>query len=161
MQTPTGACEIGAFTLTGRVDTSYTADVSQVPFYLQPTLGGADFDGNDTLRGLVDYRLRAPNRLLVQVDFDKPIAQIGVKGHPLGQYGLYSFFDAGNVSLTPGTLTSNGMRTDVGVGFSIAVQNKIVMRATSASEPAKEAIPTQKWPTPSDHLCPLNPDQVI
>ena len=128
MQTPTGACEIGAFTLAGRVDTSYTANVSQVPFYLQPTLGGADFDGNDTLRGLVDYRLRAPNRLLVQVDFDKPIAQIGVKGHPLGQYGLYSFFDAGNVSLTPGTLTSNGMTTDVGVGFSIAVQNKIVMR---------------------------------
>jgi hypothetical protein len=144
MQTPTGACQIGTFTLAGRVTTSYTADVSQVPFYLQPTLGGADFYGVDTLRGLVDYRLRAPNRLLVQVDFDKPIAQIGVKGHPLGQYGLYSFFDAGNVSLTPGTLTSNGMRTDVGVGFSIAVQNKIVMRVYIAFGAGEGSHPNAK-----------------
>jgi hypothetical protein len=144
MQTATGGCEIGALTFTGRVTTSYTADVSQVPFYLQPTLGGADFYGVDTLRGLVDYRLRAPNRLLMQVDFDKPIAQIGVKGHPLGQYGLYTFFDAGNVSLTPGTLTSNGMRTDVGVGFSIAVQNKIVMRVYIAFGAGEGSHPNAK-----------------
>jgi hypothetical protein len=33
-----------------------------------------------------------------RVDFDKPLAQIGLKKHPLGQYGLYAFFDAGNVA---------------------------------------------------------------
>jgi hypothetical protein len=91
-------------------------------------LGGADFDGVDTLRGLVDYRFRAPNRLLMQVDFDKPIAQLFVKKHPVGEYGLYTFFDAGNVATTPGQLTANGLRTDVGVGFSVAVQNKTVLR---------------------------------
>jgi hypothetical protein len=128
MQQPTGSCLAGTVTVAGRVTASYTGTGSLVPFYLQPTLGGADFEGIDTLRGLVDYRLRAPNRLLVQVDFDKPIAQIGLKKHPLGQYGLYTFFDAGSVALTPGELASNGMRTDVGVGFSVAVQNKIVLR---------------------------------
>jgi hypothetical protein len=122
-------CEIGTFTVGGRVTTSYSSSGSSVPFYLQPTLGGADFHGIDTLRGLVDYRLRAPNRLLLQVDFDKPIAPIGIKGHPLGQYGLYAFFDAGNVSFTPTELLDNGMRTDVGIGASMAIQNKVVVRA--------------------------------
>lgn len=128
MQQVTGSCLAGTVTVAGRVTASYTGTGSRVPFYLQPTLGGADFEGIDTLRGLVDYRLRAPNRLLAQVDFDKPIAQIGLKKHPLGQYGLYTFFDAGNVALAPGQLASNGMRTDVGVGVSVAVQNKIVLR---------------------------------
>ena len=66
--------------------------------------------------------------MLLQTDFDKPIAQIGLKKHPLGQYGLYGFFDAGNVAATPGQLTSNGLRTDVGAGVSISIQNKIVFR---------------------------------
>jgi hypothetical protein len=122
-------CDIGSITSTNLITTSYTAAGSSVPFYLQPTLGGADFEGVDTLRGLVDYRLRAPNRLLTQVDFDKAVANLGVKGHPIGQYGLYGFFDAGNVSLTPGQLTAQGLRTEVGIGASIAIQNKIVLRA--------------------------------
>lgn len=128
MQNALGGCLIGTLATRGRVTTSYTASGSSVPFFLQPTLGGADFNGIDTLRGLVDYRLRAPNRLLLQTDFDKPIAQIGLKKHPLGQYGLYGFFDAGNVATTPGQLVANGLRTDVGVGFSVSIQNKIVFR---------------------------------
>jgi hypothetical protein len=110
------------------VTASYTGTSSTVPFYLQPTLGGTDFEGIDTLRGLVDYRLRAPNRLLIQTDFDKALAQIKVKGKPVGQYGIYTFFDAGNVAANPGQLTDTGMRTDAGVGFSVSVQNKIVFR---------------------------------
>jgi len=128
MENSRKGCDIGTITSTSLVTTSYTSTGSSVPFYFQPTLGGADFEGVDTLRGLVDYRLRAPNRLLTQVDFDKAIANIGVKGHPIGQYGLYGFFDAGNVSLTPGQLTAQGLRTDGGIGVSIAVQNKIVFR---------------------------------
>jgi hypothetical protein len=128
MQNAVGGCLIGTLTMRGRVTTSYTAGGSTVPFYLQPTLGGTDLYGVDTLRGLVDYRLRAPNRILLQTDFDKPIAQIGLKKHPLGQYGLYGFFDAGNVAPTPGQLVANGLRTDEGVGFSVSIQNKIVFR---------------------------------
>jgi hypothetical protein len=129
MENSRRGCDIGSITSTTLVTTSYTSAGSSVPFYFQPTLGGADFEGVDTLRGLVDYRLRAPNRLLTQVDFDKAVANIGIKGHPIGQYGLYAFFDAGNVGLTPAQLTEQGLRTDAGVGVSIAIQNKLVFRA--------------------------------
>jgi len=64
----------------------------------------------------------------MQADFDKPVLRIGVKGHPLGEYGLYGFFDAGNVASEPGRLTANGLRTDEGIGASISIQNKIVFR---------------------------------
>jgi hypothetical protein len=137
-------CEIGTLTFGGRVTTSYTSTGSRVPFYLQPTLGGADFYGIDTLRGLVDYRLRAPNRLLLQVDFDKPVAAIGIKGHPLGKYGLYTFFDAGNVSFTPTQLLDKGLRTDVGIGASIAIQNKVVIRAYIAFGAGEGSHPNAK-----------------
>jgi hypothetical protein len=129
MEKSRNGCDIGSIRSTTVLTTSYTSSGSSVPFYLQPTLGGADFEGIDTLRGLVDYRLRAPNRLFTQVDFDKAVANLGIKGHPIGQYGLYTFFDAGNVSLTPGQLTAQGLRTDVGIGASIAVQNRVVIRA--------------------------------
>jgi hypothetical protein len=122
-------CDIGSITSTNLLTTSYTSTGSSVPFYFQPTLGGADFEGVDSLRGLVDYRLRAPNRLLTQVDFDKAVANLGIKGHPIGQYGLFAFFDAGNVALTPGQLAARALRTDAGIGVSIAVENKIVFRA--------------------------------
>jgi hypothetical protein len=129
MENARKGCDIGSITSTTLITTSYTSAGSSVPFYFQPTLGGADFEGVDTLRGLVDYRLRAPNRLLTQIDFDKAVANLGVKGHPIGQYGLYVFFDAGNVALTPSQLTAQSLRTDVGIGVSIAVQNKLVFRA--------------------------------
>lgn len=129
MENSRKGCDIGSITSTTLLTTSYTSADSFVPFYFQPTLGGADFAGVDTLRGLVDYRLRAPNRLLTQIDFDKVVADLGVKGHPIGQYGLYGFFDAGNVSLAPSQLTAQGLRTDAGIGVSIAIQNKLVFRA--------------------------------
>lgn len=129
MQNAHKGCDIGSISSTTLLTTSYTATGGFVPFYLQPTLGGADFEGVDTLRGLTDYRLRAPNRLLTQIDLDKTVANLGIKGHPVGQYGLYGFFDAGNVSFKPNQLTAQGLRTDVGIGVSVAVQNKIVFRA--------------------------------
>jgi len=144
MESSRNRCAIGSVSSTTMVTASYVAAGSTVPFVLQPTLGGADFQGVDTLRGLVDYRLRAPNRLLTQVDFDKSIANLGIKGHPIGQYGLYCFFDAGNVAANPGQLGSQSLRKDVGVGVSIAVQNKIVLRAYIAFGAGEGSHPNAK-----------------
>jgi hypothetical protein len=143
-QSSRSRCDIGSITSTTLLTTSYTSGGSLVPFYLQPTLGGADFEGVDTLRGLVDYRLRAPNRLLTQIDFDKTVADLGVKDHPIGQYGLYGFFDAGNVALTPSQLASQSLRTDVGIGISIAVQNRVVLRAYIAFGAGEGSHPNAK-----------------
>jgi hypothetical protein len=59
------------------------------PFYFQPTLGGTDIDGVDTLCGLVDYRLRAPDRILLQAEFYHNIQ---------GPIGIYGFYDLGKVA---------------------------------------------------------------
>ena len=130
MENSRKGCDIGSITSTTLLTTSYTPAGSAVPFYLQPTLGGADFPRASTLfADSSTTAFCAPNRLLTQVDFDKAVANLGVKGHPIGQYGLYGFFDAGNVSATPSRLTAQRLRTDVGIGVSIAIQNKLVLRA--------------------------------
>jgi hypothetical protein len=113
-------CRIGDLVFNGLVTTSYTARGHVVPFYYQPTLGGTDINGVDTLRGLSDYRLRAPNRVLLQAEFYHDIYL------PLGIYG---FYDVGKVGLQPGDLGFSHLRHDLGVGLYFRVQNKIVLRA--------------------------------
>jgi hypothetical protein len=78
--------------------------------------GGTDIDGVDTLRGLVDYRLRAPNRILFQAEFYHNIQ---------GPIGIYGFYDTGKVALTAGDLSFAHLRHDVGVGVYFKVENKI------------------------------------
>jgi hypothetical protein len=131
-------CTLGTFTVTGLVTASYTGPQSTVPFYLQPTLGGTDVAGVDTLRGLVDYRLRAPNRVLVQAQFDKPVS---------GPLGLYAFFDAGQVEAKPGQLSLGNLRTDVGVGATLSVQRKIVVRLYIGFGAGEGSHPNAKLPS--------------
>jgi len=131
-------CTWGTFSAGGLTTASYVGAHSEVPFYLQPTLGGTDVNGVDTLRGLVDYRLRAPNRVLVQTQFDKKVA---------GPLGLYAFFDAGQVELTPGQLSFVDLRKDVGVGATLSVQNKIVVRLYIGFGAGEGSHPNVKMPS--------------
>src|SRR5208337_547169 len=50
-----------------------------VPFYFQPTLGGSDINGNQSLSSYQDYRFRAPNLLLIRENFEHSIGNL-----PLG-----------------------------------------------------------------------------
>lgn len=52
----------------------------QVPFYLQPTIGGADINGQRMLSSLDDYRFRAPHVIGAQVSLEHSI------WGPLGGY---------------------------------------------------------------------------
>lgn len=112
-------CRFANFVLKGLVTTSYAGD-HIVPFYYQPTLGGTDINGVDTLRGLSDYRLRAPNRLLMQAELYHDIYL---------PFGIYGFYDTGKVVLTPSDLGFSHLRHDIGVGVFFRVENKIVLRA--------------------------------
>ncbi|HYL96632.1 MAG TPA: hypothetical protein VET69_12585 [Terriglobales bacterium] len=113
-------CSMGQLVFNGLVTASYVAAGSSVPFYFQPTLGGTDINGVDTLRGLVDFRLRAPNRVLLQAQFDHHIWLF---------FGLTGFYDVGKVALNPSGLGLSHLRHDEGIGLFFKVQNKVVLRA--------------------------------
>jgi hypothetical protein len=91
-----------------------------VPFYFQETLGGSDIDGQPTLRGFRDYRFRAPDNLLIQVQYDRRI---------WGPVGLVGFYDTGEVANRAGDLSLANMRQSFGFGVSIWAGNRAVFRA--------------------------------
>ncbi|HZD94248.1 MAG TPA: hypothetical protein VE133_08340, partial [Candidatus Sulfotelmatobacter sp.] len=90
---------------------SMTPGGDVVPFYFQPTLGGADLNGNPSLSSYQDYRFRAPNLLLFQENFE----------HSLGKWpvGFTLRADQGKVALTRGDLGSNHWNHSYAVGATL------------------------------------------
>ena len=112
-------CSLGDLSLIGRMDATYAGAHSQSPFFLDPTLGGLDFWGNDTLRGFGDYRFRAPNRILLQAEYRHPI---------WGFLGLLAFYDVGKVAGQPAGLSLTQLRHDIGAGATVTVGNHEIAR---------------------------------
>lgn len=133
-----GECSLGQLTFNGLVTASYVGTGKVVPFYFQPTLGGTDIEGFDTLRGYLDFRFRAPNRVLLQAQFDH---------HVWAFVGVYGFYDMGKVAINPGDLGLSHLRHDIGVGASIKVQNKIVLRAFVGFGTGEGTHPNVKFPS--------------
>jgi hypothetical protein len=75
---------------------SMTPGADIVPFYFQPTLGGSDINGNQSLSSYQDYRFRAPNVLLIRENFEHSIGSL-----PLG---VAFMVDEGKVAFTRGGL---------------------------------------------------------
>ena len=113
-------CRAGNLVVDALVTTSFTSVGHTVPFYLQDTLGGTDREGFDTLRGLDDLRLRAPNRALLQAEFYKDVN---------GWFGVFGFVDAGTVALQAGDLASAAWHYDYGPGLFVRAGGHVVLRA--------------------------------
>jgi hypothetical protein len=136
---PGQRCSVGNLAFTGLVTASYVTTGHSVPFYYQPTLGGTDINGVDTLRGLVDYRLRAPNRVLLQGQFDHTV---------WSPIGIYGFYDLGKVGLRAGDLGFSHTRHDEGVGIFVKVQGgKIVLRGYIGFGAGEGSHPNFKLPS--------------
>lgn len=123
---PRGAnkvCEFGYFKVRGVLTLETAAAGQRVPFYFQPTLGGADLYNIDTLRGFLDYRFRAPNLMYIQTEY----------GHSLPWkfrwMGFMAFYETGRVGTTAGDLGFNQLHHDIGLGFTVSAANHIVARA--------------------------------
>jgi hypothetical protein len=114
------ACDYGTVTIHGDVTLSHTFGHSVVPFYYQPTLGGTDIDGFDTLRGFDDYRFRAPDDWLAQVEYSHRV---------WGPVGLLLFYDVGKVALGTSQLNFAAVRQDFGAGATLTVVARMVLRA--------------------------------
>ena len=80
------------------LSTSFTQSDHVVPFFFQPTLGGADINGSPTLPSYQDYRFRAPNVMLLRQSFEHTI---------WGPFGFALSADEGKVALNRGDLGSN------------------------------------------------------
>jgi hypothetical protein len=135
-----GQCSVGQLVFTGLATASYTGTGSSVPFYFQPTLGGTDINGVDTLRGLSDFRLRDANRVLLQAQFDH---------HLWSLFGISGFYDVGKVAANPGDLSLSHLRHDIGIGAFIKIQNKVVLRAYLGFGAGEGIHPGFKLPTAS------------
>jgi hypothetical protein len=78
---------------------SMTPAGNVVPFYFQPTLGGSDINGDQSLSSYQDYRFRAPNLLLIRENFEHSIGNL-----PLG---ITLMADEGKIAMDSGDLGSN------------------------------------------------------
>lgn len=109
--TPENA-KLGTLSLLSRLVISGTSSTNQVPFYLQPTLGGTDIENQADLRSYKDYRFRDPNLLSFQAEYER-----GIWG-PIG--GLF-FYDVGKVAVKRSDLALDHLRHSFGVGMTLRV----------------------------------------
>ena len=114
------SCDYGAFTARARTVLSTAFPRSAVPFYYQPTLGGTDIDGFDTLRGFTDYRFRAPSFWLGQAEYSR---------HAWGPIKWMLFYDVGKVSPNIAHLNFVQVRQDWGPGATLVLLSHELLRA--------------------------------
>ena len=89
--------------LHGRATTTDLKDDQQIPYFMQPPLGGGS-----SLRGFSSWRFRDRHSLLLQ-------AELRVLVSPFIDMAL--FYDAGKVTNSRSDLDFEGLKTDFGVGF--------------------------------------------
>jgi hypothetical protein len=84
---------------------------SVVPFYLDPTIGGSDLNGQPLLPSYPDYRFRAPNLVLLSETIEHAIPKV-----PLG---IYFSADQAKVALRRDDLDFSNLRESYTVGLTV------------------------------------------
>ncbi len=107
--------------LRARNETAFTSGTNQVPFYLQPTIGGAD-----DLRGYDRYRFYGNGSSVVNVEYRWPLAQV---------IDLALFVDGGNVYDRPGLIGIRHTRGNAGIGARFKNKDTTFMRFDIGASP--------------------------
>ena len=97
---------------------NFVNEGQQVPFYLQPTLGG-----NDDLRGYQRYRFYANNSFYATVEH---------RWHSFAGMDVAVFADAGKVADNARLLYSQDLRWAGGIGFRFKFAETVIMRIDQA-----------------------------
>ena len=100
----------GTITLRLLVVGSSTSGDNRVPFYLQPTLGGSDLNGERLLAGYDDYRFRGPNLIAMQE---------GIEHSLWGPVGLFFMAEHGKVAEKSGDLGFNHLSHSAAIGLTL------------------------------------------
>jgi len=101
--------------LRGRVTLSQAANGNDVPFFLLPSLGGAN-----TLRGYADYRFRDRNAADFSAEYRWPLVFRALDGAV--------FADAGTVAPTATGLWSGSLHRDYGIGLRLHTASRSIAR---------------------------------
>jgi hypothetical protein len=107
---------VWALRLWGRY--TWTDEGQQVPFYLQPTLGG-----NDDLRGFERYRFYADNSFIGTLEH---------RWHSFSGMDVALFVDFGKVAEDAALLYRTNLRANFGLGFRFRVRDAVFMRIDQA-----------------------------
>jgi hypothetical protein len=113
----TQQCDYGQIDLRSQLKGSFTGDGSEIPFYLEPTLGGSDMDSEVSLRGYPDYRFRDRDSFFLQSNYTVPVYD---------PVGLLLFYEAGNVGPNVSSLTFRHFRQDAGLGATFSVLHNVI-----------------------------------
>nr|UXE44156.1 hypothetical protein Hi04_10k_c1170_00003 [uncultured bacterium] len=91
-----------------------TADGQQVPFFMQPTLGGSE-----DLRGFREYRFRDRNMVVFNAEY---------RWEAFSGLDLAAFADAGQVAASAGDLHFGDFQTSYGAGFRFNTEKSVFLR---------------------------------
>jgi hypothetical protein len=108
--TPDTGTDLGTMSVNMRLS-STVAGGDQMPFYLMPTLGGSDINGESSLRSFHDYRFRAPHALVGELGYAHTIYD------PIGAFG---FYDLGTVANRFSDLGGT-VKHSAGIGLTVRV----------------------------------------
>ena len=87
----------------GRIETTYTGDDEEIPFFMLPALGGGS-----TLRGFTSWRFRDKHSLLMQAEW-RVLANRFLD--------MAVFYDTGKVVARRADISFEGLKSDFGLGF--------------------------------------------
>jgi len=96
----------------------FTEEGQEVPFYMQPTLGG-----NDNLRGFERYRFYANNRFYLNFEH---------RWYAFSGMDVALFVDAGKVANNARLLYRGDLRVNGGIGFRFKLAETVIMRIDQA-----------------------------
>ena len=96
---------------------------NRVPFYLQPTLGGADIHDENLLRSYRNYRFRERNLVAYEISYERKIVD------PLG---IRVFAQLGKVGREPSDLSFERLKSSVGVSATFRLGGQTVFEISFA-----------------------------
>jgi hypothetical protein len=113
----------GIVQFAGRLVLSEPLAGNNVPFYLQPTLGGADIHDENLLRSYRNYRFRDRNFVAYELSYERQIVD---------PFGVRVFGELGKVGRHPGDLGFGGLKSSVGVGGTFRLGGRTVFELSFA-----------------------------
>jgi hypothetical protein len=119
----TDICTFGRMDITSHLVLSRVSQNQVIPFYLQPTVGGADIDSRVSLRGFPDYRFRGPDAAFLQFNYSLPV---------WGPIESLAFYDAGTAGQGASQLSLAKDRQDAGLGINIRFAGAVVAQSWMA-----------------------------